>query len=80
MPEFNISKSKLEKGIDIIDLLYLNKIVSSKSEARRAIKGRGIKINNEIILNEKEMISTNNIKEDIIKFLWKKKHYLIKIN
>ncbi len=81
LPEFNISKSKLEKGIDIIDLLYLNKIVSSKSEARRAIKGRGIKINNEIILNEKEMISTNNIKEDIIKISYgKKKHYLIKIN
>ncbi len=81
LPEFNISKSKLEKGIDIIDLLYSNKIVSSKSEARRAIKGRGIKINNEIILNEKEMISTSNIKEDIIKISYgKKKHYLIKIN
>ncbi len=81
LPEFNISKSKLEKGINIIDLLYSNKIVSSKSEARRAIKGRGIKINNEIILNEKEMISTNNIKEDIIKISHgKKKHYLIKVN
>ena len=54
LPEINISQSQLEKGINILDLLSSSNIVSSKSEARRAIKGNGIKINDQLILDEKK--------------------------
>ena len=66
LPEINISQSKLEKGINILDLLSLNNIVSSKSDARRAIKGNGIKINDELVVDEKKIVSKNILKIMII--------------
>ena len=41
---FNAVKAEAE------NLLYLNKIMSSKSEARRAIKSNGLKIDNKIAI------------------------------
>ena len=80
LPQINISQSKLEKGINILDLLSLNNIVSSKSEARRAIKGNGIKINDELVVDEKKIVSKNTFKSnDYIKISYgKKKHFIIK--
>ena len=45
LPEIIIKQSTFSKGINIIDLLSANKIMDSKSEARRAVKNNGIKIN-----------------------------------
>ena len=52
----------LELGVDkgsttkfILDFLSENKIMSSKSEARRAINNNGIKINNIVVTNEKKI-------------------------
>ena len=80
LPEINISQSELEKGINILDLLSSNNIVSSKSDARRAIKGNGIKINDELVVDEKKVVSKNDFKEsDYIKISYgKKKHFIIK--
>ena len=80
MPEINIPKSKLENGINILDLLYLNKVTDSKSEARRAIQGKGIRVNDEIILDDKILISKQSFKDKkYIKISYgKKKHYIIK--
>ena len=82
LPEINISQSELEKGINILDLLSSNNIVSSKSDARRAIKGNGIKINDELVVDEKKIISKNDFREsDYIKISYgKKKHFVIKSN
>tara|TARA_Y100001960_G_C14762721_1_gene875029 strand:+ start:57 stop:1298 length:1242 start_codon:yes stop_codon:yes gene_type:complete len=82
LPEINISQSELEKGINILDLLSSNNIVSSKSDARRAIKGNGIKINDELVVDERKIISKNNFREkDYIKISYgKKKHFIIKSN
>ena len=80
LPEINIPKSKLENGINILDLLYINKVTNSKSEARRAIQGKGIRINDEIILDDKILISKQSFKDKkYIKISYgKKKHYIIK--
>ena len=81
LPVINMAKSDLEKGINILDLLSLNKIVSSKSEARRAIQGKGIRINDKTISDEKIIININSFKENTMKVSYgKKKHFLIKIN
>ena len=45
---------KLKKGIKILDFLSNNNIVSSKSEARRIIMNNGLKINNQLIKDEKK--------------------------
>ncbi len=82
LPEINISKSELEKGINILDLLSSNNIVLSKSDARRAIKGNGIKINDELVVDEKKVVNKNDFKKgDYIKLSYgKKKHFIIKSN
>jgi len=80
LPEINIPRSQLEKGISILDLLSSNAIVSSKSDARRAIKGNGIKINDKLVIDEKKIVSKNDFEEDgYIKISYgKKKHFIIK--
>ena len=54
LPEINIQERDLSTGIKILDLIFQNKITTSKSEARRAIKGNAIKINNEILKEEEK--------------------------
>tara|TARA_Y100001970_G_C14183455_1_gene831150 strand:+ start:526 stop:1767 length:1242 start_codon:yes stop_codon:yes gene_type:complete len=80
LPEICISKNQLVKGISFIDLLSSNNIVSSKSEARRAIKGNGLKINDQLIQDEKKIIYNNDLnKNKNIKVSYgKKKHFIIK--
>ena len=54
--------------------------MSSKSEARRAILNKGLKINNVVITDASGMIKLIDFKEKILKISFgKKKHYLIKI-
>ena len=81
LPEIKITKNNLNKGIKILDFLTDNEITSSKSEARRSIKGKAIKINDKIILEENKVIMFNDFEDQ--KFLkvsfGKKKHYIIKI-
>jgi len=62
------------------DLIILSKIENSKSEIRRLIKGKGIRINNEIIVDEKYLIQKNSFgKNSFLKLsIGKKKH--VKIN
>ena len=73
LPEIKIKKRDLEKGINILDFLSINKIVSSKSDARRAIKGNALKINNETLKDEKKIIQTSDFQKKNFKdILWKK--------
>ena len=76
-----MKKEKLKKGLNILELLSTNNITSSKkSEARRAIKGNAIKLDNEVLLDENKLISIKDFKnENVLKISFgKKKHYLIK--
>jgi len=79
LPLVNI---KFEKGnINIVDLVILSKAESSKSEIRRLIKGKGIKINNEIVDDEKFLIEKKSFdKNNFLKLsIGKKKHIKIKL-
>ena len=44
----------MKKGISILDIISENKILSSKSEARRVIANKGFKIDNVTIESEKK--------------------------
>ena len=81
LPEIKIKKNNIEKGIKIIELISLNKILSSKSEVRRAIKGKAIKLNNKTLDDENRIINLRDFEDNkILKISFgKKKHYLIKI-
>ena len=57
IPEKKLSKEIISKGINIIDLVSQNDLTSSKSDARRILKNRGIKINDKVIEDEKKIVS-----------------------
>ncbi len=80
LPEIKIDTKEVEKGINILDLIVNNKILPSKSEARRAIANKGFKIDGVVIENEKNMFFLKDFKKNILKLSYgKKKHFLIKI-
>ena len=80
LPEINIKSNEIKKGINFLDFLSKNKITSSKSEARRAIANKGLKVNDILIIDENKTLLTNDFKKNVLKISYgKKKHYLIKI-
>ncbi len=81
LPEIKIEENSLKEGIKILDLLSSNKIMASKSEARRAIKGNALKIDNQILSDENKIVRLEDFgnKKKLKISFGKKKHYLIKI-
>ncbi len=81
LPTINLKKEKVTNGINIIDLVIISNLLSSKSEVRRTIKNKGIKVNNEAVEDEKLNISLNNFNKDNLLKLshGKKNHVIIKI-
>jgi len=82
LPLITIKKEKIKNGINIIDLVITSNLLTSKSEVRRTIKNKGIKINNNPIEDDKFNISLENFNEENILKLshGKKNHVIIKIN
>ena len=81
LPVVMIKEALLKNGINVIDFINNVKILNSKSEIRRAINEKGIKINDKIILNDKKIVDTNDLINNYIKVSYgKKKHYKIKPN
>ena len=80
LPEIKFKLSEHQKGINILDLLTKSKIMSSKSQARRAIADKGLKINDILINDDKMVINLTNFKKKKSKISFgKKRHYLIKV-
>ena len=82
LPVILIKGTMLKNGINVVDFLNNTKILNSKSEIRRAIKEKGIKINDIVLEDEKKIINLNEFTEsNYIKISYgKKKHFKIKIN
>ena len=80
LPSVDIQLNNKNTSLNIVDLVILSKIESSKSEIKRLIKGKGIRINNEIINDEKFLIEKKLFGEsNFLKLsIGKKKH--LKIN
>jgi len=71
----------LNDKLSIVDLIILSKLEKSKSEIRRLIKGSGVRINNQIINDEKLIINEKLFEDNTIKLsLGKKRHIKVEIN
>ena len=81
LPSVKIEKEKLTNGINIIDLVIASNLSNSKSEVKRMIKNKGIKINNETVENDKLNVSLNSFnQENFLKLSHgKKNHVILKI-
>ena len=80
LPEIKVKSEEVKKGISLIDLLSVNGVMSSKSEARRAILNNGLKINDKLVGDIKRTLKSEDFEEKILKISYgKKKHYKVKI-
>ena len=81
LPSIKLNKSLFDKKINLIDLIIFSKLENSKSEVRRLIKGNAIKINNEIINDEKFLINKKLFNDKYLKLsIGKKRHLKIELN
>ena len=81
LPTVKVKKNEITNGIDIFDLVLQTKLANSKGEIRRMIKNNGLKINNEVIIDEKKIINQNNFDRDnnLKVSHGKKQHVIVKI-
>ena len=78
LPSIQIKEDEINKNLNIVDLIIISKLENSKSEIRRLIKGNAIKINNEIIKDDKFNIRVNLFKNNFLKLsIGKKRHIKI---
>jgi len=81
LPVVKVKKNIIEKGINILNVVLQTKLGNSKSEIRRMIKNNGLKINNEVVINEEKIINLNDFDENNNMKVshGKKQHVIIKI-
>ncbi|MDA7572932.1 tyrosine--tRNA ligase [Candidatus Pelagibacter sp.] len=81
LPSVSINENQLSKNLNIVDLIVLSKLENSKSEIKRLIKGKGVKINNEAINDDKLIIKKEFFKENFLKLsLGKKRHIKVELS
>ena len=81
LPSIRIKLKEFNNKINIIDLVVLSRLENSKSEVRRLIKGNAIKIDNQIIKDEKLTIDKQSFNKNYFKLsVGKKRHLKIEIN
>lgn len=80
LPSVSVPKSDLENGLGVLQAFVTAGLVKSNGEARRQIKGGGLKVNDTPIKDEKASLSLTDVTDDgVIKLsMGKKRHVLLK--
>jgi tyrosyl-tRNA synthetase len=80
LPTFELSRAELESGLGVLSANVMVGFVPSTSEARRQIKGGGLKVNDQAVSDDRRMLTLADLTpEGVIKLsLGKKKHALIR--
>ena len=81
LPLIKINQNQIDQKIDIINLIVLSKLETSKSEIRRIINNNGVKINNAIVNDNKFLIKNNlfNNEKTLKLSLGKKRHVKVEL-
>jgi tyrosyl-tRNA synthetase len=80
LPTLEVPREDLERGLGVLNASVLAGFVQSTGEARRQIKGGGIKVNDAPVANERQLLTLKDLTQDgVIKLsLGKKRHALIR--
>jgi tyrosyl-tRNA synthetase len=80
LPSLEIPRGELEAGIGVLALFVRAGLVASNGEARRQIKGGGLRVNDTGVSDEKMVLALKDLTpEGVIKLsLGKKRHVLLK--
>src|SRR5271168_4642904 len=80
LPTVEVSRSELEAGLSVLDAYILAHLVMSKGEARRQIKGGGLRVNDAVVVDENMTLTLKDVTpEGFIKLSFgRKRHVLLK--
>jgi tyrosyl-tRNA synthetase len=79
LPTVNIPRAELDAGVGVLAAFVNAGFVASNGEARRQIKGGGLRVNDVAVTDEKMMLTPALLTEGVIKLsLGKKRHILLK--
>jgi tyrosyl-tRNA synthetase len=75
-----VSRADLKAGLGVLNASLLAGFVQSTGEARRQIKGGGLKVNDEPVADDRRMLTLDDLTpEGVVKLsLGKKRHVLIR--
>jgi tyrosyl-tRNA synthetase len=80
LPSIDIPHAELEAGVGVLALFVRAGLVASNGEARRQIKGGGLRVNDVAVSDEKMVLTSRDLTPDgVIKLsLGKKRHVLLR--
>lgn len=80
LPSIEVPKAELEAGLGLLSLIVRAGLATSNGEARRHVQGGAVKINDQSMSDERQVIGAGEITADgVIKLsLGKKKHILVR--
>ena len=83
LPTIEIPQSEFNKPMSVIDLLIRAGLVESKGEAKRLIQGGGVRLNDQAVIYDNDLMQTvgaSEFNDNIIKLsAGKKRHVLIRL-
>lgn len=80
LPGIDIPAAEIDAGLGVLTAFVHAGLVASTSEARRQIKGGGLKVNDQTVTNERAVIGLGDVTGGIVKLsLGKKRHILLKV-
>jgi len=80
LPKVEVSRAELEGGIGVLASFVKAGLVASNGEARRQIKGGGLRVNDTAVTDEKMVLKPSDLtREGVIKLsMGKKRHVLLR--
>lgn len=79
LPSVEIARAELAAGLGVLSAFHKAGLVASTGEARRQIKGGGLKVNDATVTDERATLRESDLIDGAIKLsLGKKKHVLLK--
>ena len=80
LPSIEIARAEIEAGLGALAAFVKAGLVGSTGEARRQIKGGGLKINDKTVTDERAIIGPDDATDNVVKLsLGRKRHILLKL-
>jgi len=80
LPAIEIPAAEIEAGLGVLTAFVRSGLVASTGEARRQIKGGGLKVNDRTITDERIVIGPRDLTGGVVKLsLGRKRHVLLKV-
>ncbi len=80
LPSVEIEAREIETGLGVLAAFVKAGLVASTSEARRQIRGGGLKVNDKAVTDERAVVGPGDVSNRVVKLsLGRKRHILLKL-